>query len=314
MVETAEEEDKGKGAIAPFTYPEMHKKLGDFELTVEAGQYNSSEIVILLGENGTGKTTLVNLLAGLLAPDDGVEVPSMHISYKPQKISPKPDPTNPHRTVSELLHRAIANRFGDPQFNTDVMKPMMIEQLMDKEVQHLSGGELQRVAIVIALGRPADVYLIDEPSAYLDAEQRVVTARVIKRYILHSRKTAFVVEHDFIMATYMADHVIVFEGVPSKHATAKSPEVLLTGLNSFLSHLEITFRRDPTNYRPRINKLNSVKDREQKLSGQYYFVGETADDDEARKRRKKGKKGAAAAEEEEEPEEELEEDAKEEED
>lgn len=283
----------------------MHKKLGDFELSVEAGQFSRSEIIVLLGENGTGKTTLVNLLAGLLQPDGGVEVPVLNISYKPQKISPKPDKTNPHRTVRDLLHRAIAARFGDAQFNTDVMKPMMIEQIMDKEVQHLSGGELQRVAIVIALGKPADVYLIDEPSAYLDAEQRVVTARVIKRYIFHSKKTAFVVEHDFIMATYMADHVIVFEGTPSKYAVAKAPQLLLTGLNSFLSHLEITFRRDPTNYRPRINKLNSVKDREQKLAGQYYFVGEGADDEESRKKRKGKKHGASSQEATEEEEEET---------
>lgn len=58
---------------------------------------------------------------------------------------------------------------------------MMIEQLLDQELQNLSGGELQRVGITLALGTPADIYLLDEPSAYLDAEQRIVTAKVIKR-------------------------------------------------------------------------------------------------------------------------------------
>lgn len=67
------------------------------------------------------------------------------------------------------------------QFITDVMKPMKIEEIMDQEVQNLSGGELQRVALVLCLGKPADVYLIDEPSAYLDSEQRLVAAKVIKR-------------------------------------------------------------------------------------------------------------------------------------
>ena len=57
----------------------------------------------------------------------------------------------------------------------------------------------------MALGKPADVYLIDEPSAYLDAEQRVTTSRIIKRFIMNSKKAAFIVEHDFIMATYLAD-------------------------------------------------------------------------------------------------------------
>lgn len=83
--------------------------------------------------------------------------------------------------------------------------------------------------------QPADIYLIDEPSAYLDSEQRIVASKVIKRFILHAKKTAFVVEHDFIMATYLADRVIVYEGRPSIDCTANSPQSLLTGMNLFLS-------------------------------------------------------------------------------
>lgn len=151
--------------------------------------------------------------------------------------------------------------------------------------------------------QPADIYLIDEPSAYLDSEQRIVASKVIKRFILHAKKTAFVVEHDFIMATYLADRVIVYEGRPSIDCMANSPQSLLTGMNLFLSvsiaafyplfaplfacnlkqclsdsfawsmqHLDITFRRDPTNFRPRINKLDSTKDREQKSAGSYYYL------------------------------------------
>ena len=82
---------------------------------------------------------------------------------------------------------------------------MDIEKLFNQEVKKLSGGELQRVALVLALGKKADVYLLDEPSAYLDCEQRLVTAKAIKRFIMHTHKTAFIVEHDFIMATYLAD-------------------------------------------------------------------------------------------------------------
>jgi ATP-binding cassette subfamily E protein 1 len=131
---------------------------------------------------------------------------------------------------------------------------------------------LQRVAITLCLGKPADIYLIDEPSAYLDSEQRLAAAKVIKRFVLHARKTAFVVEHDFIMATYLADRVVVFEGEPSIKTLARSPEPLLSGMNRFLQSLDITFRRDPTNYRPRINKLASQKDMEQKKSGNYFFI------------------------------------------
>ncbi|XP_010159708.1 PREDICTED: ATP-binding cassette sub-family E member 1 isoform X2 [Eurypyga helias] len=202
-----------------------------------------------------------------LTPDEGGEVPVLNVSYKPQKISPKST-----GSVRQLLHEKIRDAYTHPQFVTDVMKPLQIENIIDQEVQTLSGGELQRVALALCLGKPADVYLIDEPSAYLDSEQRLMAARVIKRFILHAKKTAFVVEHDFIMATYLADRVIVFDGIPSKNTLANSPQTLLAGMNKFLSQLEITFRRDPNNYRPRINKLNSIKDVEQKKSGNYFFL------------------------------------------
>lgn len=138
--------------------------------------------------------------------------------------------------------------------------PLDIDSLLDNEVQNLSGGELQRVALVIAMAKPCDLYLIDEPSAYLDSEQRILAARVLKRWIMNAKRAAFVVEHDFIMATYLADKVIVFSGTPAIDAYCSSPESLVTGMNSFLQMMDITFRRDPYNFRPRINKHESQKD------------------------------------------------------
>ena len=132
-------------------------------------------------------------------------MPTFNVSYKPQKISPKFE-----STVRNLLHSKIRNSVLHPQFTSDVLKPLRIAELMDQEVQNLSGGELQRVALVLCLGKPADLYLIDEPSAYLDSEQRIIASKVIKRYIMHSKKTAFIVEHDFIMSAYLADRVIVY--------------------------------------------------------------------------------------------------------
>lgn len=171
-----------------------------------------------------------------------------------------------------LLLKRIKAMFMHPQFNSDVIKPMNLDGIIDQDVQTLSGGELQRVAICLVLGVPADVLLIDEPSAYLDSEQRIHASKVIKKFIMSSKRTAFVVEHDFIMATYLADKVIVFEGQPGKESWAGQPEGLLTGMNKFLKSLDITFRRDPTNYRPRINKNASVLDHEQKSTGNYFFV------------------------------------------
>lgn len=251
-------------------YPTLEKTQGDFHLRVEAGEFTNSEILVMFGENGTGKTTFCKMLAGALAADNGVEVPKLNISMKPQKIAPKfPG------TVRQLFFKKIKAAFLNPQFQTDVVKPLKIDNIIDQEVQTLSGGELQRVALVLALGIPADIYLIDEPSAYLDSEQRIVCSKVIRRFILHAKKTAFIVEHDFMMATYLADRVIVFEGTPSKNAVAKAPESLLTGCNRFLKNLSVTFRRDPNSFRPRINKRDSQMDKEQKAAGNYFFLDNT---------------------------------------
>lgn len=266
VAETADKEEEVR-KMRKYKYPKMEKQLKEFHLGIDAGEFTDSEIIVMLGENGTGKTTFIRMLAGKLPSDGNEQVPMMNVSYKPQKISPKSQ-----NTVRMLLHEKIRDAYVHPQFIADVIKPLQIEQIMDQEVQNLSGGELQRVALTICLGKPADVYLIDEPSAYLDSEQRLVAAKVIKRFILHAKKTGFVVEHDFIMATYLADRVVVFEGEPSVKTLANSPQTLLTGMNKFLQSLEITFRRDPTNFRPRINKMNSVKDTEQKKTGNYFYL------------------------------------------
>ncbi|SGZ46594.1 CIC11C00000000918 [Sungouiella intermedia] len=251
-------------------YPELEKTQGDFHLKVEKGDFTNSEILVMFGENGTGKTTFCKILAGALETDKKTNLPRMNISMKPQKIAPKfPG------TVRQLFFKKIKAAFLNPQFQSDVVKPLKIDNIIDQEVQVLSGGELQRVALVLALGVPADIYLIDEPSAYLDSEQRIVCSKVIRRFILHAKKTAFIVEHDFMMATYLADRVIVFEGQPSKDALAKAPESLLTGCNRFLKNLNVTFRRDPNSFRPRINKKDSQMDKEQKAAGNYFFLDNT---------------------------------------
>jgi len=250
-----------------YKYPDMTKTMGDFKLKVVKGEFTDSEIIVMLGQNGTGKTTFIKMLAGSVKADSNEQVPELNVSYKPQKISPKFE-----GTVRMLLQKKIKDTYMHPQFMTDVTKPLNIEPIIDQMVQNLSGGELQRVALVLCMGAPADIYLIDEPSAYLDSEQRVVAAKVIKRFILHAKKTGFIVEHDFIMATYLADRVIVYDGEPSVDCVANTPQSLLTGMNAFLKSLDITFRRDPTNYRPRINKLDSIKDKEQKQQGSFFYM------------------------------------------
>ena len=272
-----------------FEYPNMVKKQGDFILEIEGGKFRGSQITVLLGENGTGKTTFIKMLveAGKKGKgnkakgkgkyveeekeeeEESYNLPEMNVSYKPQTIAPKFE-----GSVRDLLFSKVNEAWMSPNFISEVTKPLKLDQIIDNEVQQLSGGELQRVAIILALAKGAQTYLIDEPSAYLDSEQRVICARVLKRFIINNQKTAFIVEHDFIMATYLADQVIVYEGEPGVKCKACTPQGLIDGMNKFLAILEITFRRDPANYRPRINKLNSVLDVEQKTSGQYFSTDE----------------------------------------
>jgi len=302
----AEIKELGLGAEAESKvgwreYPAMTKTLSSegqastFTLHVEAGGFTDAEVIGLMGENGTGKTTYLQMLAGLhdktiLPGEDAgqkthdyapVSLLGMGItmSYKRQDYAPKFRKYT--KTVRELFERNLQAAFQDSLFKHFVLKPLHIEELLDLNVATLSGGELQRLAITVCLGTPAMVYLIDEPSAGLDCEQRVIVAKVIKRWVVsHLGRTCFVIEHDCLMMSALADRMILFTGTPGVESTACSPSSVADGFNSFLRTLDVTFRRDPSTHRPRINKSGSIKDREQKSAGTFYLLDNDDEDDE----------------------------------
>lgn len=210
----------------------------------------------MLGQNGCGKTTWIREFA---------RISTVSVSVKPQRIVATFD-----GTVEELFNTKIRSMYSNEYFRLNVVRHLGIDRLLDHPVKVLSGGELQRVAICLSLGKVADVYLIDEPSAFLDCEQRVNVAYVIRKFIYETKRTAFVVEHDLNMCLYLADRVIIFEGKPGIEATATSPMEFITGMNLFLKSIELTLRTDSENGRPRINKFLGSKDREQKKSGVFF--------------------------------------------
>lgn len=258
------------GSLGVTKYPSLEKAWeGGFKLTAMEGQFASPEILVLLGENGMGKTTFIKMLSGEIKSDNGKEPPKLTISVKPQKLSPKYEDTVRNLFLMKAKHALV-----DALFTVEVMNPLDIRSLFEKKVKELSGGELQRVAIALCLSKPADLYLIDEPSAYLDSDQRIIISKVLKRFITSQKRSAFIVEHDMIMATYVADRMMVFEGTPGVECRVNAPKGVIDGMNMFLKSLDVTFRRDAENYRPRINMPNSAKDREQRESGNYFFNNE----------------------------------------
>lgn len=239
-----------------------------FELCVPSGDLGESvSMVLLVGENGTGKTTFLNNLTKEL---------DLSISYKKQYI----DITKYEgATVQDVLYNNIRKSMCSEMFISDVIKPFKLKSLYDKQIDNLSGGELQKVAIALCLGENTDIYLIDEPSACLDIEQRVLTTKIIKRFLIHNNKIGFIVEHDIMMVMAMGEpcsKIIVFEEVESvdpnkRTCKASTPQIFTNGINQFLKSMDVTFRTDPKLKRPRINKLGSQKDTEQKEKNQFYL-------------------------------------------
>jgi len=250
-------------------WPEMSKTFKQFSLNVAAGSIGVGEVAGILGPNGIGKTTFIKLLAGLEESDERTEVAwkGLTVSYKPQYISAKYE-----GTVTCLFQSVAGSACETEMFANQFLGPLGLTKLVDRNVQELSGGELQRVAIVACLAKDSQVYLLDEPSAYLDVEERLAVAKAIRRTVEEKHAFAFVVEHDIVAQDFIADRLMVFDGKPGLEGHAGQPVPLRDGMNSFLGQMDMTFRRDPTSGRPRVNKIGSKLDREQKEEGEYYYA------------------------------------------
>ncbi|MCD6538043.1 ribosome biogenesis/translation initiation ATPase RLI [Candidatus Bathyarchaeota archaeon] len=250
-------------------WDDMRKTYEDFTLDVEGGEVGEGEIIGILGPNGIGKTTFIRMIAGFEKPDEGKPPvqDSLSISYKPQYISSDYD-----GTVEELLRSIAKENFSSSLYRTQIIRPLNLDQIFNRRVKELSGGELQKVAIAACLSREADLYLLDEPSAYLDIEERLAMVQTVRRIVEERNVTAFIVEHDVVVLDFVADRLMVFSGEPGSRGLAKAPMSLRDGMNMFLREMGITFRRDPQTKRPRVNKEGSQLDKYQKSIGQFYYV------------------------------------------
>lgn len=247
-------------------WPNMSKTYGDFRLEVREGRAYRGEVVGIVGANGIGKTTFIKLLAGLEESDEGFKLSYKSVSYKPQYPVPR------DATVEQVLREAAGRLFESEIYREEILKPLRLDEMLDRNLLELSGGELQKVVIAEALSREAEVYLLDEPSAYLDVEERYAISKILKRVTRDRKAYTFLVEHDLMVLDFSSSRLMVFTGEPGRYGVANPPQDLHTGFNQFLKEMNITFRRDPETGRPRANKPGSQLDKIQKEVGEYYYL------------------------------------------
>ncbi|MFZ5954957.1 MAG: ribosome biogenesis/translation initiation ATPase RLI [Nanoarchaeota archaeon] len=241
-------------------WPDFKKDFEGFSLEVKSGEIKQNHVIGILGKNGIGKTSFVKCLAGM----EEIEINSkkqklnlkLEISYKPQYLFTDSDETIMNVIRREKIPKKLAGRFN-------------LEILSTKKMKELSGGELQRLSIAQCLAKEADIYLIDEPSAYLDVEERISVAKSIKELMAEKERTAFIVDHDLLLISYLADSILVFSGESGKFGESSEIKDFEEGISELLKQLDITLRKDKESGRPRINKKDSVLDREQKKEGKW---------------------------------------------
>jgi len=247
-------------------YPILEKKYSTFSVTIEAGQVHKGEVLGILGANALGKTTMMKMIAGVEKPDSGIIDKKLKIAYKPQYLSNDIDVD-----VISLLNKANNQLIEGSQEEEQIVDPLKIKKLYNKSIKNLSGGELQKVSIATCLLQKADLYALDEPSAFLDVEDRIAVAKFIQKFTRSYGKSAMIIDHDVQLLDLVSDSMVIFDGTSgiSGHATSPLPKV--EAMNKFLKSLDITFRRDEKSQRPRVNKESSRLDKIQKAESNFYY-------------------------------------------
>ncbi|MGD0329438.1 MAG: ribosome biogenesis/translation initiation ATPase RLI [Nitrososphaeria archaeon] len=262
-------------SVAIAEYTNLEKRYDKFNLKVLGGKLRLGEVIGVVGANALGKTTFIKMIAGVEKPDSGEVSITSKISYKPQYLLASGE----FQYVKEMLDSVAGKDVTSISEFNEVIVPLNVDKLFEKEVLKLSGGELQKTAVAATLLQNAEIYALDEPSAFIDAEDRVELAKIIQRYIRSRNKSAIVVDHDIQLIDIVSDRLMIFKGTPSFLGYVEAPLMKDDGMNEFLKQLGITYRRDWTTGRPRINKPKSKLDRIQKEEGRYYYIARSTEEE-----------------------------------
>lgn len=259
------QDDFEKGEVV-ITYPALKRNYPAFSVSISPGQVKKGEVLGIMGANALGKTTMMKMIAGVEKPDEGNIDKSITISYKPQYI-----PNDYDVEVISVLDKANEGPIFGSIEEEQIIDPLKIKKLYNKAIKNLSGGELQKVAVATCLLKKADVYALDEPSAFLDVEDRIAIAKFIQRFVRSYAKSAIIIDHDIQLMDLISDAIVIFEGTSGLDGHASSPLTKAEAMNRFLRSLDITFRRDEQTLRPRVNKSESRLDKQQKDTGNFYY-------------------------------------------
>jgi ATP-binding cassette subfamily E protein 1 len=248
------------------TYPKLVKKYPTFSVTIEAGEVRKGEVLGIMGANALGKTTMMKMIAGVEKPDSGSINKKIKIAYKPQYLQNDIDVD-----VISVLDKANGNPVEGSMEEEQILEPLKIKKLYNKSIKNLSGGELQKIAVASCLLQKVDLYALDEPSAFLDVEDRIAVAKFIQKFVRSFGKSAIIIDHDLQLMDLISDSIVIFEGESGVEGRATTPMRKAEAMNRFLKSLDMSFRRDERSLRPRVNKLDSRLDKNQKTSGNFYY-------------------------------------------
>jgi len=248
------------------SYPKLEKKYSSFSVSIDPGEVRKGDLLGIMGANALGKTTMMKMIAGVEKPDSGSVDKKIKISYKPQYLTNDVD-----MEVIAMLERANDGSIVDTTEEEQIIEPLRIKKLYNKSMKYLSGGELQKVAVATCLLQKADLYALDEPSAFLDVEDRIAVGKFLQKFCRSFGKSAIVIDHDLQLMDLVSDSMVIFEGTSSVEGHATSPLPKIDAMNRFLRSLDITFRRDEKSRRPRVNKDGSRLDKDQKGNQNYYY-------------------------------------------
>ncbi|MDK6028356.1 ABC transporter ATP-binding protein [Ignisphaera sp. 4213-co] len=191
-----------------------------------SAEIESGEMVFVIGPNGAGKTTLLKTIASIVKPSKGViyidgktlsEIPQREIGKIIAFVDPHISRSIPS-TVFEFLLTAryphqntfsISQSPQDVEIIDSIAKQFNITHLLNRRLDQLSSGELQRVLIARAMVQQPKILLLDEPSAFLDLRHRLETLRYVKNVVKTNDITCLVAIHDIYLASLYADKVVI---------------------------------------------------------------------------------------------------------